>query len=318
LRAVRILFVADLHGADVILRKSLHAVAEYEASILILAGDLSGKSFQAIVRRDDGTFSVQRKGRVEAISVSEVVQLERELADRGQYFSRCTMDDVQRLQNDSAALNEMFTSRIIDRLERWKAILTSRLDLRSVRVLITPGNDDPPEVDAVLSSFEPLGILSHLSEPHELGSNEIITLDFTNPTPWNTFREAPEMELAGKIEDRVRKLRWPEKAIFNFHCPPFRTKLDLAPNLDKNLRPVTGPGAETQAHVGSTAVREAIERVQPLLSLHGHIHEAVGEDSLGRTICLNPGSEYWTGTLHAYIVDIDEAGKLKNYIRIEG
>ena len=315
---MRILFVADIHGAGLILRKSLRAVAEYGVSVLILAGDLSGKSLHPIVRLEDGTFGRQRRSDVEPLSASEVNELERDLADRGQYFFHCTQVDVKRLQEDRDAVNQIFTAQIIDRLERWKDMITSRLDLRVVQVFITPGNDDPPELDEVLASFEPVGIFANLSEPYDFGANEMITLDFTNPTPWNTPREASERELFKKIDAKIRKLKRPEKAIFNFHCPPFRTKLDLAPKLDKNLRPVTGPGVETEIHVGSTAVRKAIEEAQPRLSLHGHIHESAGEDSLGQTVCLNPGSEYWTGILHAYIVDIDEGGNIKNYFRIEG
>ena len=45
-------------------------------------------------------------------------------------------------------------------------------------------------------------------------------------------------------------------------------------------------------HAGSTAVRASIEKHQPLVGLHGHIHESKGFVTLGRTLCLNPGSEY--------------------------
>jgi Icc-related predicted phosphoesterase len=315
---MRLLFVADVHGAEVILRKSLRAVAEYGASALILAGDLSGKSLHPIVRREDGTFSAQRTSGVEIFSASTVGELEQYLADRGQYFFHCTKSDVRRLHEDDAAVSEIFTGRIIDRLEHWKNVIASRLDLRAVQVFITPGNDDPPELDEVLTSFEPMGILANLAEPYDFGTNEMITLDYTNPTPWNTPREVSERELSKKIEGKIRKLKRLERAIFNFHCPPFNTKIDSAPKLDNDLRPVIGLGEETQAHVGSVAVRKAIEVAQPLLSLHGHIHESAGEDVLGRTVCLNPGSEYWTGILHAYVVDIDRGGDLKNYFHIEG
>jgi Icc-related predicted phosphoesterase len=315
---VRILFVADIHGADLILRKSLWAVGEYEISALILAGDLSGKSLHPIVKRADGTFSAQGKRGVQTLSAPAVGELERELADHGQYFFHCTQAEVQELQQKPGAVNRIFTGRIIDRLESWRDLIASRLDLRAVRTFIKPGNDDPLELDEVLQSFESLGIFSNLRAPHDFGANEMITLDFTNPTPWHTPREMSERDLSQKIEEKVRHLTRPERAIFNFHCPPFRTKLDLAPKLDRNLRPVSGPGAVTEIHVGSTAVRRAIEEVQPLLSLHGHIHESAGEDSLGRTTCLNPGSEYWTGILHAYVVEIDAGGNFQTYFRVEG
>jgi Icc-related predicted phosphoesterase len=316
---MRILFVADIHGADLILRKSLRAVAEYGISVLILAGDLSGKSLHPMVERADGTFGAQgRSGVVESLSAAAAGELERELADQGQYSFRCTQAEFQELKQNPAAVNRIFTGRIIDRLEGWRDLIASRLDLRAVQTFITPGNDDPPDLDEILQSFEPRGIFSNLQAPHDFGANEMITLDFTNPTPWNTPREMSERDLSWKIEEKVRRLARPERAIFNFHCPPFRTKLDLAPKLDRNLRPVSSPGAETEVHVGSTAVRRAIEELQPLLSLHGHIHESAGEDSLGRTTCLNPGSEYWTGILHAYVVEIDADGDLRSYVRVEG
>jgi Icc-related predicted phosphoesterase len=49
--------------------------------------------------------------------------------------------------------------------------------------------------------------------------------------------------------------------------------------------------------VGSTAVRELIERYQPMLALHGHVHESPGAVHIGRTLCINPGSDYHTGRI---------------------
>jgi len=69
--------------------------------------------------------------------------------------------------------------------------------------------------------------------------------------------------------------------------------------------------------VGSRAVRRVIEEVQPLLGLHGHIHESPGFRKLGRTLCVNVGSEYAEGILRAAIINL-ERGKVKGYLPISG
>jgi Icc-related predicted phosphoesterase len=76
-------------------------------------------------------------------------------------------------------------------------------------------------------------------------------------------------------------------------------------------------GMPVLAGVGSTAVRNVIERHQPPLALHGHIHESRGEAKIGRTICLNPGSEYSDGVLRAVIVTLSETG-VKGYQFMSG
>jgi uncharacterized protein len=58
--------------------------------------------------------------------------------------------------------------------------------------------------------------------------------------------------------------------------------------------------------VGSTAVRQIIEEVQPLLALHGHIHESRGATRIGRTVAINSGSEYNTGRIHGAVVRFDD------------
>ena len=69
--------------------------------------------------------------------------------------------------------------------------------------------------------------------------------------------------------------------------------------------------------VGSHAVRSAIEKNQPLLGLHGHIHESKGIANIGRTLCINAGSEYSQGILRAAIVNL-EKDKVKGYMLISG
>jgi len=69
--------------------------------------------------------------------------------------------------------------------------------------------------------------------------------------------------------------------------------------------------------VGSTAVRHFIERVQPMLSLHGHIHESPGYIRIGRTLCINAGSEYAEGILKAAIINLDR-DRVKGHLLVSG
>ena len=105
--------------------------------------------------------------------------------------------------------------------------------------------------------------------------------------------------------------------IFNLHCPPFDTGIDQAPLLDEELRPRIGIQGVEMAPVGCQAVRQAIEHYQPLLGLHGHIHESKGVASLGRTLCINPGSEYSEGVLRGALVTIKK-GKVVSHMFTSG
>jgi Icc-related predicted phosphoesterase len=51
-------------------------------------------------------------------------------------------------------------------------------------------------------------------------------------------------------------------------------------------------------------VRAVLDRYQPMLSLHGHIHESRGGTKLGRTVALNPGSEYSEGVLRGALATL--------------
>ena len=315
---MRILFISDLHGADVILKKSLNAIEEYDISVLILAGDLTAKDIRPIVKKGENSFLVNYRGENEVVSNSQLKKIEENLSFTGHYFFHCSESEFEDLKNDNDKIYKLMDQKTIEKLEYWMETIIDRIDLTKVIVFITPGNDDTFEIDKLLETYEKKGIHSNLTQPYYFSNNAMITLDYTNPTPWNTPRELSENKLSKLIQKKVDQLENPEKAIFNFHCPPFNTKIDLVPELDKNLKPVITPGTDNRIHIGSTSVRNAIEKYQPVVSLHGHIHETPGEDRIGKTVCLNPGNEYWNGVLHGYIVDIDNQGCVSNYYRIEG
>jgi Icc-related predicted phosphoesterase len=145
----------------------------------------------------------------------------------------------------------------------------------------------------------------------------MVSMGWTNPTPWDTFREAPEDELAEKIETVAQHVPDMGRAIFNFHAPPYGTGLDEAPALDDNMRPMHG-GAVMKP-VGSVAVRDAITRHQPLLSVHGHIHESRAVKKMGRTLAINPGSVYGDGVLQGAVIELDaKKAKVSRYLLVNG
>ncbi|HLQ56953.1 MAG TPA: hypothetical protein VK162_22110 [Streptosporangiaceae bacterium] len=75
-----------------------------------------------------------------------------------------------------------------------------------------------------------------------------------------------EDEIRAHLKQMTGRLTRPERAIFNIHVPPYNSRLDTAPLLGQDLKVKTSAGAQVTAPVGSVAVREAIEEIQPLPS----------------------------------------------------
>ncbi len=190
-----------------------------------------------------------------------------------------------------------------------------RLAGKKTIVYICPGNDDWWEIDDMIAQSNSLRPCDDMVV--EFAGYTMVSSSRSNPTPWDTPREGPEDELAEYLDGLCRKIGTSpkdfENAIFNFHVPPYGYSLDLCPKLDANMR----MAAEEKIHAGSVGAKQVIEKYQPLLGLHGHIHESRGAQKAGRTLMINPGSEYSEGILKGVVVMLDKK-KIKDYIFTSG
>jgi len=238
------------------------------------------------------------------------------LSNAGQYSFVTTQKEYQEIGADASRQEKIFNECIVSVLESWVKLATERLRGTGVRSYISPGNDDKFEVDSVLTDsgevVNPEGRVVELD-----GEHEMITLGYTNPTPWHSPREVSEDKLGEMIEAMAAKVTRPDKAVYNLHVPPIGTDLDKAPAVDPEFRYVREGLSVKMIHAGSTAVRTSIEKHAPLLGLHGHIHESKAFAKLGRTLCLNPGSEYAEGMLRGALVNL-EGGKVKEFMFTNG
>lgn len=302
----RLFFATDLHGSEVCFRKLLSAPRVYESTTVIMGGDCTGKMLIPIIY-EDGHWESTWAGEVsQGSDPEELEQYETRVRNTGLYPMRLTRQETELLERDSSELSTVFTKAMLDTLSRWTALAEERLGDSDVHVIMTPGNDDEFSVDEVLrqSSF----IDAAEGRITKIGRHEMLSIGWSNETPWDTPRECSEEELESKIDALAAEIEDMENAIFNIHVPPYGTGLDEAPELDADMKPQAG----MMAPVGSTAVRDAILEHQPLLSLHGHIHESRGVQQLGRTVAINPGSVYGDWTLQGVIVDLAD-GKVARY-----
>jgi Icc-related predicted phosphoesterase len=313
-RALRIFFTTDLHGSDVCFRKFLAAAKVYEPDILLLGGDFAGKGLVPVLRTG-GTLQAQIDGHEVSVSAAEWDRLAADINKRGFYAAQLDADELAGLQQDPAALDRLFRSQIAAQAQRWCALAAERLD-PAVRCIITPGNDDPVDADPVYAADERVEFPE--SRVCDLGPVAMASLGVVPYTPWSTERECSEEELAKRISELLDSLPEGRQAIMNFHCPPYATGLDDAPELDATLKPVIRGGRPSIVPVGSHAVRDAIKQYQPVVSLHGHIHESRGVQKIGRTLCVNPGSDYSSGVLRGAVVDIAEDGTCLDFLLTTG
>jgi len=310
---LRILYASDLHGSDLMFKKLVNAAILYSVDVVIVGGDITGKGIVPIVR-DRHSYVMNLYGvRYTASSQDELSDLIRKASNVGLYpYVFDSIDESKKL-DDGEYFHQLLTRLSKDRLRSWIEYAESRMKGRDIEFYMMPGNDDPYEVDEVFN--ESKLILNHANSVVEIrkGGYELLGNDNSNITPWRCARDIPEEELKGKLEEIISRVKDTSRLIFNTHCPPYGTSLDLAPKLDKDLKPIISGGGLAMEHVGSIAVREIIERYQPLLGLHGHIHESKGVDKIGRTITLNSGSAYNEGVLMAALINLD-GDKLKGYI----
>lgn len=312
--ALRIFFATDIHGSERGFRKFLAAAKAYQAGALILGGDIAGKGLVPI-RAQNGSLRATVRGESVTVPRDEEDRLRGEINRLG--FYSVIVDDAEydRLQSDRDHLDRSFRREIVAQVQAWCELAAERLD-PAVRCIITPGNDDPMEIDAVLKAAP--RIESPEGELLEVGPILLASCGDVTPTPWNTEREYAEEELSGRLARMLDSAPPGAKTVANFHNPPYSSGLDFAAELDANLMPVIRGGRPSIIPVGSKAVRDAIKKYQPVVGLHGHIHESKGAQKIGRTMCLNPGSDYSADLLRGVIVDLAQDGSFMDFLFTAG
>jgi Icc-related predicted phosphoesterase len=312
----RVFYAGDVHGSRLCWKKFVNAAAHYPADALVMGGDLTGKALVPIVREGDGSYGAEVIGeRRTARTAEELDQMQRAISDNGMYPLIVDPDEARVLATDAARRDEAFERALLDELRLWVRLADERLADSDVRAYVIPGNDDPWEVDAILASGSRVVACDERVE--EIGPHEIASFGYSNRTPWQTPRELDEDEIYTRLKRLVDQLEEPGRAILNIHVPPYESSLDTAFEVGEDLRYVTKGGRPHEVPTGSRAVRQIIEETQPLLSLHGHIHESKGVTKIGRTVAVNPGSDYGSGRLDGCLVHL-APNKVVNHYLVSG
>ncbi|MGH2915261.1 MAG: metallophosphoesterase family protein [Solirubrobacteraceae bacterium] len=313
---MRIFFATDVHGSEVCWRKFLNSGKHYEADAIILGGDMTGKALVPIIDDGGGRWHATLLENRETLDGEEqVAAFEQAVIRRGYYPFRTDPHELRELSDDEPRWHRLFEEHMLATVQRWMEMADEKLAGTGIRCFVCPGNDDQLDVDEVVANARTV----ELGEGRvlELNGYQMVSSGWANRTPWDTYREEDEPELAKRIGEMVSQVTVePERAIFSLHCPPYNTGLDDAPELTAEMD--LKDAGHAVKPVGSTAVREAIEAFQPALSLHGHIHEARATRRLGKTLCINPGSSYEQGQLMGAVVDLDGGKKVKRFVLTSG
>jgi Icc-related predicted phosphoesterase len=312
---MKIYFATDVHGSEICWKKFISASKFYEADVLILGGDMTGKAIVPIIAQGGGKYKVTLLDTETILETKEEVdKMVATIQDRGYYPYLTNPDEVGEILATSGRSDELFVKEALKTMQHWMEYADTRLEVSGIRCFVCPGNDDMFEVDEVIKQSKHVtlaeGKVIELDEHHEM-----INAGWSTPTPWNTPREESEDQLRQRIQVMIDRLKDVKNSVFNLHNPPYGSGLDEAPELTKDMRPAYA--GRSLVPVGSHAVLELIEKYEPLLTLHGHIHEGKGTRKYKRTLCINPGSMYEQGMLHGAVVEL-KPNKIGNYILTTG
>ena len=313
----RILFATDVHGSDPVWKKFIRGADRYKTNVLIIGGDITGKNVVAVTEHPEGTFSAEFQEQKHIMkNKEELAHFEDKVRTTGTYLYIGPPSEMVELAADKARAEKIFSELVLQRLKEWVEFADKNA---TTPIYVNAGNDDEAGVDDILGAskkiVQPEDKVIYIDSKHEM-----ISGGFANITPWHCPRDLTEEEIATRLEKKIQLLRNPKTAIFNLHCPPINSGLDTCPKLDTSVdppKPFYDAGGVVLFGAGSTSVRAAIEKYQPMLGLHGHIHESKNVAKIGKTVCINPGSEYGEGVLRGALVNLDDSG-FKSYQFVAG
>jgi Icc-related predicted phosphoesterase len=308
-------FATDVHGSEICWKKFISAGKFYGADILILGGDMTGKAIVPIIHQGgDSWKSVLLEQESMLHGEGQVQEMEQHIKSRGYYPYRTSRDEIAELNASPERVDEIFHKEVLRTAEQWLTYADEKLEGTGIRCYVAPGNDDMFELDDLIRTAKHVqlveGQVIELDQHHEM-----ITSGWSNITPWHTYREEEEDKLRVRFDAMIAQLKDPRNSVFNLHAPPYGSTLDDVPELTEDLTPKLG--GRSLVPVGSHAVRDVIKEHQPLLGLHGHIHEGKGAIRVGKTLCINPGSMYEQGRLLGAVVNLAR-NKVKSYILTTG
>ena len=305
----RLFYACDIHGSEPTYRKFLNAAKFYDVDALVFGGDLMGKLLVPIVSDAGGVWRAGLHEQKHVLTTpEELAEFKKSLDTLGFYWFECDSEEYRWYEGHQDRIDQKFDELAKARLAEWVELAETRLAGTHVRVYLCGGNDD---TEKVLSALDEVSLdrvvncenrIVPLDDHHSLA-----TIGYSTPTPWDTPRERTDEQIGELIEKLMADVPDPSRCVFNFHCPPLNSSLDTCLKLDASVwppTPVIENGQPVYYGAGSQAVGDALDAYQPTVGLHGHIHESRGATKFGRTLALNPGSEYGEGVLRGLIVAI--------------
>ena len=306
---VKIFFASDLHGSNVCFKKFVNGAKFYGADVLVLGGDLTGKAVIPIAEQQDGSYLAFQHG--ESVSIngkSDLDDFVKRQGNMGFYPAVISEAEYQRLRSDPAAQEELFKRLVLERVREWADFAEEKLKGTDIPFVAVPGNDDFWEIDEILTKATHVDF-NEMRVCDFKGGYQMLFCGGSTPTPWDTEREYSEAQYVERFAELLPQVRDMSRCIFNVHVPPHGTALDACPKLDGNMQVVYEMGLPAQIHAGCETLNDIIKEHQPLLGLHGHIHEGRAKINIGETVCINPGSVYPEGILQGAMIILED-GKI--------
>ncbi|MGC8647756.1 MAG: metallophosphoesterase family protein [Candidatus Micrarchaeia archaeon] len=315
---MRLFFASDLHGSEVVSNKLVNAALFYNVKNIVVGGDLAGKVLIPILK-EGSKYRLNLYGEQKLVKEGELKDIEKELSDSGEYFRVMERSEYEEAVGDKAIIEKLFKEEMLKRLSSFLEKAEEKLKPMETRLYIMPGNDDYEEVGKFLEEHSSDVIIPIDQKVVDAEGYDLLGYGYSNITPWHTPREKDEDSIYKDLEKLAGGID--SKSIFAIHVPPYGTKIDKAPRLDKEMRQVMNLGDMDYAPVGSKSVRRFIEEHAPIVGLHGHVHEASGIDFIkakngSEVPVINPGSAYSSGILNGAIIEI--SNKLEKYVFTKG
>lgn len=315
-KPTRLFFATDLHASERAFRKFINAGKFYNIDVLVLGGDVVGKLVVPILSQGNGHYRATYGDREHIVETQgELEKMQTRLGMMGYYFRVMEADEFKTLTHNRAAVDKLFHELARERLAQWMDFAESRLQEAGIRCFVMGGNDDAPDILQVMVDAASEWIIPCEDRVVNLDAQHtMVSLGFSTPTPWHTAREISDAALGERIDVLLEQVPDASYCVLNLHEPPKASSLDMCAVVEEGNPPrhVFKGGQPVMHNAGSASVRRAIEQYQPMLSLHGHIHESPGAIRIGRTLSVNPGSEYSEGILRGMIAILQD-GKLQGH-----